>query len=222
MNATRIGIFSLIVFFILLVLTLPDPEVAQDLKKIKLPWHITQHEDGTTEVIDIHLGKTNLQSVNAIFHEAEEIAIYLGKEKLSLEAYFGTIKLGLLEAKLVTTLDIGQLELEQMLSRAKGLAMSSSADRKIKIADQDIATALSTAIASISFIPKYSGLEAEFFKERFGEPDAWIRLNENAVQYFYPSKGLSILIDAKGKEVLEYTLPNAFKMPEEVIYIDNK
>lgn len=221
MNSRRYIIFGFIIFLALFFLAMPDPQIGEKLQKAEFPWNITLHEDGSSEVFSLKPGFSTLQDVQVRFHEAEEIAIYHGQTKDSLEAYFDTVKIGPLEAKLVITLTAGKEELEKMLERARGLALSGDTDRKIKLSTEDQLQALQRTISGITFIPKYSGLDSAFIKERFGEPSAWLRLNENAVQYFYPDRGLSILIDAEGKEVLEYKHPAQFELPPDAINSEN-
>ncbi len=213
MSGSRYLIFGLIVFLVLFFLAIPDPQISQKLQNADFPWNIKIHEDGSSEVFGLKPGTSTLQDAASRFHEPEEVAIYRGKQNSSLEAYFGTVKIGPLEAKLILTLTATAQEIQQMLERAKGLALSNSEDRKIKLSAADEAATLKKTINGITFIPKYSGLESDFFKERFGEPVAWLRLSENAVTYYYPQKGLSITIDAKGKEVLQYSHPAKFSIP---------
>jgi hypothetical protein len=216
MNYSRFIAVGLFVLVLLFAFALPNPDVVPNLEKgnLDLPWNITVHEDRSTEVFRLRLDQSTLSDAVSRFHEPEDIAIYKGQETDSLEAYFGTVNIGPLKAKLITTLQAEPEDIAQMLSRAKGLSMSDSADKKIELAAEDRQFALNKTITGITFIPSYSGLTAEFFKERFGEPTAWLRLSENAVQYFYPAKGLSIVIDADGKEVLQYNHPDRFKLPE--------
>jgi hypothetical protein len=208
-----VGLFVLILLF---AFALPNPDVVPNLEKgnLDLPWNIKVHEDNSTEVFKLRLGLSTLADAISRFHEPEDIAIYKGKVKDSLEAYFGTVNIGPLQAKMIITLQITPQDIKNMLSRARGRAMSDSADKKIELAADDLMQALNKTISGITFIPKYSGLETDFFKDRFGEPPAWDRLSENAIQYFYPDKGLSIIIDTDGKEVLEYRHPDTFKLPE--------
>lgn len=219
MNLFRFTIVSLFVLLILFMFAIPEPEIREELKNVDLPWNIKLHEDGSSEVFSLRIGTATLADGIGRFGEPEGIAIYLGDElgtpTSSLESYFGTVHIGPLKAKLVLTLDANQAAIEDMLSRATGRAMSGSEDRKIELSATDRQASLDKAISGITFIPNYGGLESDFFKQRFGEPQAWLRLNENAVQYFYPDRGLSITIDADGKEILQYSDPRLFKVPDD-------
>jgi len=211
-----VGLFVLILLF---AFALPNPDVVPNLEKgdFDLPWNIKVHEDNSSEVFKLRLEHSTLADAIQRFQEPEGIAIYQGKTRDSLEAYFGTVNIGPLKAKLITTLQADPAEIEEMLTRATGLSLSGSADKKIELAVEDRQQALNKEISGITFIPKYSGLESDFFKDRFGEPDAWLRINENAVQYFYPQQGLSIVIDADGKEILQYSHPGSFQLPDDAV-----
>lgn len=217
MNILRFTVIGLFVLLILFMFAIPKPEIKQELQNAQLPWNITLHDDGSSEVFSLQFGKDTLADAINRFHEPEDVAVYVGDEQHSLEVYFGTVHIGPLEAKLILTLAASDADIEQILLRAKGRAMSGSKDKKIELDNADAVLALDRQFTGITFIPKYSGLDSDFFKQRFGEPSAWIRLNENAVQYFYPDKGLSITIDAEGKEILQYSHPEDFRLPTEAI-----
>jgi hypothetical protein len=68
-------------------------------------------------------------------------------------------------------------------------------------------------IRVLTYLPGTRGLDTGFFRARFGEPAATLQETEHAVSWFYPSLGLSVLIDDNGGEVLEYQAPRDFVMP---------
>ena len=72
---------------------------------------------------------------------------------------------------------------------------------------------LSNGYEVISYIPGTRNLDADFFLERFGTPAATLRESEQAQSWFYPEKGLSVLIDEDAREVLEYQPPRKFVLP---------
>lgn len=218
MNTTiRFAAISLFVLLILFMFAIPKPEIQQDLKNAALPWNITLHADGSSEVFNLRFGTSTLSDAIEQFHEPEDIAVYIGNEKHSLEVYFGNVQLGPLKAKLVLTLAATDEEIESILMRAKGRALSGSTDKKIELDNEDKYLALDKKISGITFIPGYSNLDTDFFKDRFGEPANWIRLSETAVQYFYPDKGVNITIDSDGKEILQYSHPSDFILPAEAV-----
>ena len=67
----------------------------------------------------------------------------------------------------------------------------------------------------MSYLPKYKGLDAKFFRARLGEPAAWLQPDEATVLWFYPDRGLTLTVSAKDGAVLEYVPPRAFVLPAE-------
>ena len=65
----------------------------------------------------------------------------------------------------------------------------------------------------IGYVPGTRSLDAEFFRTRFDEPAATLQENEQAVSWFYPNLGVSILID---DVVLENLPTRDFAMPDSV------
>jgi hypothetical protein len=47
--------------------------------------------------------------------------------------------------------------------------------------------------------------------ERFGQPAERIRVNEHLEHLLYPAKGLDIVLDSKGRELLQYVAPARFE-----------
>jgi hypothetical protein len=46
--------------------------------------------------------------------------------------------------------------------------------------------------------------------QRFGAPAERIRQGETLEHFLYPARGLDIVLDSKGKEVLQYVAPADF------------
>ena len=192
----------------------PKPE--QPLRMTNLPWQIEIFEDGTSKVLGIHIGKSRLADVMAIYGELEGIAMFTDKkEKMSLEAYFSSIRTGPLKAKLVVTLDIAEEEMQAMAARAISREGGPSGDHKLVLTEQDQSTHGQRIVTSLAYVPSYSKLDAVFFRKQFGEPSAWQQINETSVQWFYPERGLSVLILAEGREVLQYVSPKDYSGPTE-------
>ena len=192
----------------------PKPE--QPDRMTNLPWQIEIFEDGTSKALGIHIGESSLADVMVVYGTPEGIALFTDKEgNMSLEAYYGTIHTGPLKAKLVLTLDADVHEMHAMAERAITSHAGPSGDYKLVLAEQDKASQSHRIVTGMAYIPGYSKLDAEFFRKQLGEPTTWKRNNETSVQWFYPKRGLSVLIDAEGKEVLQYVAPKDYSGPTE-------
>ena len=131
---------------------------------------------------------------------------------MALEAYFGNVQFGPLKARVITALEAGERELDTMRGRAINREGSPSGDWKYPLNDA-IELHRDRRLTVVTYIPGTRHLDTTFFRSRFGEPAAWLQESETAVSWFYPQLGLSVLIDDKASEVLEYQPPREFVMP---------
>ncbi len=149
----------------------------------------------------------------AKFGGLEGLALFESKAgPLVLEAYFGNVQFGPLKAKVIVGLNATPDELDAIRARATDREGSPSGDWKYRLADlpQDH---VQRRLRGITYLPGTRDLDAAFFQQRFGEPAATLRESEQAVSWFYPRLGLSVLIDDDAREVLEYRPPRDFVMP---------
>jgi hypothetical protein len=192
----------------------PDPDAV--VTRTDLPWQVEVLPDGTSRVFDLHLGEATLDDAIGKFGPYENMAVFQSEAgKRSLEAYFGKVSFGPLEARVVTALDVPDDELEALVDRAVERKGSPTGDWKFMLDAADQGALRARTLRSVTYIPTYRGLEADFFRERFGEPGAWKTLGKHAVQWFYPDRGLSMVLDTRGQEALEFVVPRTMRVPED-------
>jgi hypothetical protein len=192
----------------------PDPDKA--VTRTDLPWQVEVLPDGTSRVFDLHLGEATLDDAIAKFGPYESMAVFQSEAgRRSLEAYFGKVSFGPLEARVVTALDVPDSELEALVDGAIERKGSPTGDWKFMLDAADQGALRARTLRSVTYIPTYRGLEADFFRERFGEPEAWKVLGKHAVQWFYPDRGLSMVLDTRGQEALEFVVPRIMTVPED-------
>ena len=200
----------------------PAPDPGSIKPRTDLPWQITVHPDGSSRVFDLDLGRATLTDAMAKFGGLEGLAVFEPKQgPLALEGYFGNVLLGPLKAKVIVGLEADPAELETIRARASNREGSPSGDWKYPLNDAPMLH-LHRRVGAISYVPGTRGLDAAFFRERFGAPAAWLRESEQAVSWFYPRLGLSILTDDEAREVLEYLPPRDFVMPEGVTQFSDR
>ena len=73
----------------------------------------------------------------------------------------------------------------------------------------DEAAALAAPIRGLAFIPG-AQLDEAVILERFGQPAERIRVNDHQEHLLYPAKGLDLVLDSKGRELLQYVAPARF------------
>ena len=203
---------GLVIFFMT-----PPADHRQTMQRTDLPWLVTVEPDGSSRVFDLHIGTSTLQDAIVKFGNPEAVALYLRESGTrDLETYFGTVSMGPLKAKIILNLLVDGKRLDEFEANAIKQEFSAEGDKKLLLDSEDKQSLGDARIAGITYIPTYKGLEADFFRERFGEPAAWKVEDEEHVQWFYPDIGLTLLMSTEGREILQYRMPRDFVMPEGV------
>jgi hypothetical protein len=178
-----------------------------------LPWHVALPGDGSSGVLGVHLGEATLADVVARFGPPDGVGLFQSGGARSLEAYFGSVRLARLEGRVVVTLEATSEELDGFAARAIGAERAASGATRLTVSAEDKALLTGRRLTGLSYLPKYKGLEAGFFRERLGEPAAWLEGEDGAVQWLYPKIGLSLLLTPADGAVFEYVAPRDFTLP---------
>jgi hypothetical protein len=203
---------GLVIFFVK-----PPADEQQTMQRTDLPWQVTTEPDGSSRVFDLHIGTSTLKDAIAKFGNPEAVALYIREPGTrDLETYFGTVSMGPLKAKIILNLLVDEKRLDELEANAIKKEYSAEGHKKLLLDSEDKQSLGDVRIGGITYIPTYKGLEADFFRERFGEPAAWKVEDEEHVQWFYPDIGLTLLMSAEGREILQYRMPRDFVMPEGV------
>lgn len=183
---------------------------------IGMPWEITLPGPGQSKVLGLVLGDgpaipaSTLAEARRNFGMAPDIAIVAPTpDQLSLEAYFDGVQIGALSARIVLALEASAEALAAMRDRAAKTDHMSTGIRRFRLAEADLQAAEGLPIRGIVLIPSGS-LDADVVLQRFGPPGQRIRQGDTLEHFLYPAQGLDVVVDAKGKEVLQYVAPARF------------
>ena len=200
-------------FLIIILVLAIYPFIGRDEEPVGvvgLPWQITVLPDGSTKVFGLNPGRTTLGQAVARLGGDMELAIMAAQgETGSLEMYYGHYRAGLLSAKLVLAADMDDETLKRMRTNAASREVLQSGTRKYLVSDQDHEEAFEAVLHNIAFIPS-TDLEHEMIINRFGEPDEVITTAGRVKHYLYPKKGLDVILNPEGKDVLQYVEPAQF------------
>ncbi len=173
-----------------------------------MPWEIELMPDGQVSVFNIHLGQTNYQQAQQSFHQYGHTSIFTqaGKES-TVEAFFNSINMGGLSAKLVLNLRVNAEEIENMKSRATEARLQPSGAHQYQLSNKDNATLVNATVSAITYIPTVR-LNKEMVLHRFGFTDSVIRdpENNNTEIWQYSTLGLTIYLNDSEKTILQYQL----------------
>jgi hypothetical protein len=176
------------------------------------PWQVEILPDGRSRVFGITLEATRLDEAAGILNRGYELGLFeTPGQPLTLEAFFSEVTLGGLSGKIILTLAASQQELEAMRERAIKRKILESGARRYVMAASDKAAAGSRIVQALSYIP-YVDLDPDIIQARFGPPAERIRVDATHEHWLYPDKGLDLLLEEDGKELLQYVVPARFEI----------
>lgn len=175
-----------------------------------LPWQVATTAQGHTHVFNVDVGKTTLRELIERLHSFPETAVFMDADKhLLLEAYFGKQSLGFLEARLVAELAADQATLEKLATEYIDRQAQPSGSWRLTISEPNQQVANALVVKHLIYIP-VADYPEDIVRTRFGEPTQIVAVKETASYWFYPQKGLALLVNGDGGEVFYYSTPADF------------
>lgn len=205
------GVALALLAVVVLTLFLPHPEADRGGPAVQgLPWQIESLPDGRSRVFGLTLGSSTLDEARTKLGADMQVAIVAAPgETGALEAFIEDAVLGAVTGKLILTADADVATLQAMRERAGKSEYMESTTRKYSLHADDLERAYRAPIRAIAFIPSVN-LDEQIVLQRFGPPAERIRVSEQTEHFLYPGKGLDLVLDAKGKELLQYVAPRNF------------
>ncbi len=177
-----------------------------------LPWQIELDGQGGSRVFGLKPGVSTLGDVRQHLGSEIEVAIIAEPGEVgTLEGYYSQVALGFVLAKVIATVDGKNEAISEMRDRALKATHMESTTRRITLHPDDLAAADRLPIKAISVIPTVNLDEATVI-QRFGPPGERLVVSEKRVHLLYPDKGLDVVVDADGKELLQYVAPRNFSL----------
>lgn len=175
-----------------------------------LPWQIEIDAQGNSKVFGLQPGISSLGEVKQRLGAELEVAIIAAPNEVgTLEAYYNQVSLGFLLAKVIVTVDAPPEAILAMRDRALKAAHMESMTKKITLSPEDIVAADAMPIKAISVIPTIN-LDEAAVVQRFGQPEERLVMSDKRVHLLYDHKGLDVVVDSDGKELLQYVAPSRF------------
>lgn len=174
-------------------------------------WQVQPQADGTLDVLGITLGTSTLLELRETLGKPAAIGLFTrGDEPVSLEAYFGEVRLGGLSAKIVAVAAAGPRILAELHGRSikPGKAMPSGA-RRHDLTDADLRMVQSLPVAGLTVVP-VAAMDRALVERLFGAPQTRATIDEEREYLLYPERGTAVLVNARGREMIHYVAPRAF------------
>jgi len=177
-----------------------------------LPWQIELDGQGGSRVFGLKPGVSTLADVRQQLGGEIEVAIIAEPGEIgTLEGYCSQVSLGFVMAKVIATVDAKKEAISEMRDRAIKAKHMESTTRRITLHPDDLAAADNMPIKAISVIPTVN-LDEDTVVQRFGPPGERLVVSETRVHLLYPDKGLDVVVDRDGKELLQYVAPRDFAL----------
>lgn len=177
-----------------------------------LPWQIELDGQGGSRVFGLKPGVSTLGDVRQKLGSEIEVAIIAEPGEVgTLEGYYSQVALGFVMAKVIATVDAKKEAISAMRDRALKAKHMESTTRRITLHPDDLAALDQMPIRAIAVIPTVN-LDEETVVSRFGNPGERLAVSENRVHLLYPDKGLDVVVDRDGKELLQYVAPRDFAL----------
>jgi hypothetical protein len=175
-----------------------------------LPWQIELDTQGGSSVFGLRPGVSTVGEVRQKFGSEMDVAIIAEPNEMgTLEGYYSQVALGFVLAKVIVTVDAKNELILEMRDRALKAKHMESTTRKITLSPDDLAAVEKMPVKAISVIPSVNLDEATVI-QRFGQPGERLAVSEKRVHLLYPEKGLDVVVDGDGKELLQYVAPRNF------------
>lgn len=210
MKTLQIIAALIIVVIAAFVLLRPDSDQPPAPGIQGLPWQIETLANGSSQVFGLELAHSTLDDARVSFGDGMKIGIVAAQgEAGTLEAYYDTVTAGVILGKMILVASLDPETLTRLRERSIRRVYMNDTTYRYDLDPEDLPHALRAPIAAITFIPTAS-LDAETVLKRFGPPNERLRINDQVEHFLYPDKGLDVILDDKGKEVLQYVVPHDF------------
>ena len=187
-----------------------------------LPWQTNINDQQHLEVFGIELGRTSLGEAQKRWGGYPSLALFRSSDgALDLEAYFERLVLGPFQVKMIVRLEADSSLLAAMQSRGGRPEPGPSGDFRFGLSEADVQRAMSLPIDEASYVPSYH-IEGKLLRTRFGEPSAIRTLDENTRLWLFPSRGILVTIQNRGKDIIHYVNPGKFSDMLERMKIDSR
>ena len=204
MKESRLVLIILLITFVIysvFYLSTRDVEIAYNQA---MPWQSYVNDQGKTVVFDLTMDESTLAESMRLFGTEVEASLFEDKDqKKTLEIFFSNTKVGGISAKVIINLALNDQQFNYLSDNIKETEVMPSGNKKTIFNQAGESSMFGLTISALTFIPS-ANLSADTLLGLFKKP-ARVELVEPGVEYwYYPSKGLRIIVDAERKEILEF------------------
>ncbi len=212
-----IAIIALLIIAAIFWFTASSPQKSTTKRYPDVPWIVSFPTENTIKVLGVTIGQDTVENVKATFKSDYKLGLYVDKnDNASLEAYFNSVKQAGLSAKVVLHLDINNQPWQQWQKNQARVKSLPNGEKKYSLSAKDFRKAQLLPIKLMAYIPVVN-LDEEVINKRFGTDHEKIQISKTVTYWLYPTKGMAIRLDTKGKEIITYAHPSNIHLLKKAI-----
>lgn len=204
MKESRLILVILLITFVIysvFYLSTRDVEIPDNQA---MPWQSYVNDQGKTVVFDLTMDESTLAESMRLFGAEVEASLFEDKDqKQTLEIFFSNTKIGGISARVILNLALNNHQFDYLSSNIKETEVMPTGNKKTIFNQAGESSMFGLTISALTFIPS-ANLSADTLLGLFKKPARVERVEPGVEYWYYPSKGLRIIVDAERKEILEF------------------
>jgi hypothetical protein len=174
------------------------------------PWQVALPGPGQARVFGLSLPGSTLAQARQRWGDGLRLALMAGRDgPVVLEGYLENFEAGGVSGRLLLVFDGPAEALARWRERLPGTPIASGG-RQHALTQAAMDELSASPLVGLSFIPA-AQLDAQVLGARFGAPAERIASGDRLEHWLYPALGLAVVLDAKGRDVLQYVAPADFE-----------
>lgn len=210
--ALAAGVLSLLIAFVPMLRHMigAPPAAMHALPATDAPWQVQLPGPGQARVFGLSLPGSTLAQARQRWGDGLSLALMAERNgSVALEGYVERFEAGGVSGRLLLAFDAPAELLAGWRDRLPGTPIASGG-RRHALTQAAMDALAASALVGLSFIPA-AQLDAQVLGARFGAPAERIASGDRLEHWLYPTLGLAVVLDAKGRDVLQYVAPADFE-----------
>jgi len=170
-----------------------------------LPWNAGYNAQGQLEALGLTVGQDTPQQAIDLYGHDFEVKLFSKKDEdnKTAEVFFPSIHISSIHGAIALRLNVPQAQLNRFYSEGVQTTVTKLGNREVTPHNEAIETLKQAPIQSVTLVPRKS-LTERAIKMRFGEPERTEIQSDGVPHWFYPEKGLEIILNNEGPDALQY------------------
>ncbi len=212
--ALAAGLVSLLIAFVPVLRHMfsPPGPTQQQAPASGAPWQIALPAAGQSRVFGLLLPGSTLADTRKRWPEELKLALMTDfGGRVALEGYVERFEAGGVTGRLLLAFDTEAqaAAVNRWRDTLRGTP-TESGGRQHHLSEAASTELAPARLVGLSFLPA-AQLDAELLTARFGPPAERIAGGERLQHWLYPALGLAVVLDSKGRDVLQYVAPADFE-----------